>query len=283
MQLALISNLVFEFSGWDASYRSGLAFHSSAAAADCKQDHFLFSEAQHFYQSNQMLLSAVHFSPLRNSSCDAEIASRSWIGFSLAMNQLQEKSEALRAVEMATESSRVSGADKISLQMIKAWIRQEPGANLTSAQRSRWDLWTKRAEEAEFLALIERTDFADIKQMPKKERLLALETKLETTPRKSLLLSGISSAILPGAGQAYVGNWQAAGLSLVLNAIFLGATLEFARNNLTAAAIASGTVFSVTYIGNIASSVEGAQAVNRANRADTEMELRNTLLPELRF
>lgn len=102
-------------------------------------------------------------------------------------------------------------------------------------------------------------------------------------PQKSLLIAGLASAVVPGAGQAYTGHWQTAALSLFVNALFLGTTFEFIRHEQPWAAAASGTVFSVVYLGNVVSAVQGAKASNAQSRSDAERVLKAGLLPELSF
>lgn len=249
-----------------------------AAAGSCTKDRFLWNEAQRLYESNQMLLSAVHFSQLRASDCDAEIASRSWLGYSLALSRLDENGEALRNIETGLQAPSVKEQDKASLRLLKTWIRQEPGSDLTSEQKARWSLWQERFAKEKFTAVLNATSF----NADEKNKLSEMQMALQSSPRKSPLTAGMVSALLPGAGQAYVGNYQTAAMAFILNALFLSATVEFARNDLPAAAIASGAVFSVTYVGNILSAVQGANASNQTSRSGAEQFLQDHLFPDLK-
>jgi hypothetical protein len=262
-----------------------LVLHSSALAAStagvelCKQNKFMFGEAKRLYGSGQMLLSAMHFSGLRVSDCDSEMASKSWLGYSLALNHLQENNEALLAIESGLRGPNVTERDKVALRMVKTWILQSPDSELSVKQKVDWRLWTARLDRPTYLSELEKANLTE----SEKRRLADLELSLVTAPQKSVWGSGIASAILPGSGQAYVGNWQAAMLSFVINAIFLGATLEFYQKGLPAAAVASGTIFSITYLGNIVSAAQGASEANRLARGGFDSEIRSELLPELSF
>ena len=82
-------------------------------------------------------------------------------------------------------------------------------------------------------------------------------------PRKSPLLAGSLSAILPGAGQAYVGHWSDAVLAFGLNAAFFWGTYEaFERDEdvLGCFLLALDTTW---YFGNVYNAANGAHRVNR--------------------
>ena len=105
--------------------------------------------------------------------------------------------------------------------------------------------------------------------------------QLETI--KKPWLAGILSAIVPGAGQAYNGNFQSAVFSFVLNSIFLSATIELHREKMGAAALASGMLFSVVYLGNIMGSMESSHSLNENHQRPDRERLRDQVFPELRL
>ena len=79
---------------------------------------------------------------------------------------------------------------------------------------------------------------------------------------KNPLLAGILSGVLPGAGYAYVGKYQTAFSSLLLNSLLIGATIEFNKNGYK---FAGGTTLLLAfgwYIGNIFGSFEAAESYN---------------------
>ncbi len=116
-----------------------------------------------------------------------------------------------------------------------------------------------------------------------KEQIHASFLDFDRSPRKNPWVAGGISALLPGAGQAYAGNWQAAGLALILNAIFLGATVDFVKKDMPGATAASAGVFSIVYVGNILSAVQGANAYSNRLSKPAENRLKDLLIPELRF
>lgn len=99
--------------------------------------------------------------------------------------------------------------------------------------------------------------------------------------RKSPALAGTLSALVPGAGQAYTGAWQSGVLAFVLNALFLSTTIELADHDLNSAALTSGVVFSIVYMGNILNAAESARVYNdNYYRSDIDSEKRKRF-PEL--
>ena len=82
-------------------------------------------------------------------------------------------------------------------------------------------------------------------------------------PRKSPLLAGSLSAILPGAGQAYVGHWSDAALAFGLNAVFAWGTYAAFRQDedvLGGFLLALDTTW---YFGNVYNAANGARRVNQ--------------------
>lgn len=244
---------------------------------ECKSERFLFEQANEFYKSDQMLLSSFHFSELRAGGCDPKIRSRSWVGLALALNQLQESTEARRILVEGLSDPEVSASDRASLQMLQTWIANSPADGLTEDQRQRWALWSHRNDSRVFHEGILTSQIASAEKVKFEE----LQLGIVMTPQKSLVISGVASALLPGAGQAYTGSWQAAALAFAINSMFLAATIEFAKDDMPYASIAAGTVFSITYVGNILSAVQAAHSSNELRRTEPEAILKKALLPEL--
>ena len=94
-------------------------------------------------------------------------------------------------------------------------------------------------------------------------------------------LAGVLSAILPGSGQLYAGSWQAAGVTLVLNGLFVAATVELARERMYLSAAATGTAASFFYVGGIMNAVDLARRRNQIAQQPYARELEQLLLPEL--
>lgn len=114
------------------------------------------------------------------------------------------------------------------------------------------------------------------------QRVQAFADWKENLPKqKSPVLAGTLSAVLPGAGQAYTGSWQSGAMAFVLNALFLSATLELADHDLHAASLASGVVFSITYLGNILNAAESAKIYNQNYHAPQIEAEKAKRFPEL--
>jgi hypothetical protein len=106
---------------------------------------------------------------------------------------------------------------------------------------------------------------------------------LEANPYKSPGLAALFSGIIPGAGHAYLGAYQSAAVVFVFNVLTGWATIEFANKNLTAPAIASGTIFSIFYVGGIYSAYDGANKMNQLKINKPKKELNAKYFPILKL
>ena len=98
---------------------------------------------------------------------------------------------------------------------------------------------------------------------------------------KSPTLAGVMSALVPGSGQMYVGTYQSGALSFALNLITGLATAELFKKKMTYTGIASGTVFSFFYMGNIYSAVSSANAINEKNNSSENALIKKRYFPLL--
>ena len=98
---------------------------------------------------------------------------------------------------------------------------------------------------------------------------------------KSPAFAGVLSALIPGAGQLYAGSLQAAAVTLVLNGLFIGATVELARDEHYFTAAAAGTAASFFYVGGIMNAVDLARRRNSIAQEPHREALENLLVPEL--
>jgi hypothetical protein len=108
------------------------------------------------------------------------------------------------------------------------------------------------------------------------------ETYRRARRTKRPWLAGLLSAVVPGAGQAYAGSWSAAGVSLLLNGVFIGATVELATRRLFLPAAATGLAASFFYTGNIVNAVDLADKRNERASAAPYLDLERRLVPEAR-
>lgn len=93
-------------------------------------------------------------------------------------------------------------------------------------------------------------------------------------------LAATLSALLPGAGQAYAGSWQAAAVSFVLNGALIGATAELGARRLYLPAAASGLAASFFYVGNIVNAADLASRRNEVAAEAPYRALEARLVPE---
>ena len=252
---------------------------SQSVFADCREQDALFRRAQGLFDSGQYLLSSFHFSQLSASPCDPELTIRAQFGYARSMAELGEIPESLRALSRLDESPNPVMRARVAL--FRGYlVPDEAGPmpeKLPEEPRWRLQLWYARDSASRFIALLQTAPREDASRVD----LRAIGDELSKLPVKSPWIAGVSSTLLPGAGQAYVGAFQSAAISFVLNAIFLATTVELAQKNLPFTAVASGMVFSVTYIGNILNAVDAAHRTNANARAPVEARLQSTLLPEL--
>jgi TM2 domain-containing membrane protein YozV len=94
-------------------------------------------------------------------------------------------------------------------------------------------------------------------------------------------VAGVLSALLPGAGQLYAGSVQAAAVTFVLNALFIGATVELARDHDYWTATAAGTVASFFYIGGVINAADLARRRDLIAAQPDADAIEELLLPEL--
>jgi len=213
---------------------------------NCNEFTSLYNEGRRYFAREQYLLSSIQFKLSSQFSCETKSKVEALFAYSLAMNKLGEKSEVLSTLEdlelLATPEP------KLKINLFK---RLELGISspLSIDQQNRLKLWDERS--------------------------------LTPVNYKSPALAGAMSAVLPGLGQAYVGTWQSAAYSFLINALFLSATIELQKKGFYATSLTSGVVFSITYVGGIISAVQTAQIYNRNQVTPLELKLFEELFPEL--
>jgi hypothetical protein len=93
-------------------------------------------------------------------------------------------------------------------------------------------------------------------------------------------LAATLSTLLPGAGQAYAGSWQAAAVALTLNGVLIGATTELALHRFYFSASAAGVAASIFYLGNIVNAADLARRRNELAAEPARDALDHLLVPE---
>ncbi|MGE0550054.1 MAG: hypothetical protein AB7R00_23510 [Kofleriaceae bacterium] len=112
-------------------------------------------------------------------------------------------------------------------------------------------------------------------------RAIAIERRYRDARERSPAFAGVLSALLPGTGQLYAGSFQAAAVTFVLNGLFIGATVELARERHYFTATAAGTVASFFYVGGIMNAVDLARRRNALAMQPHADQLEQLLVPEL--
>jgi TM2 domain-containing membrane protein YozV len=108
-------------------------------------------------------------------------------------------------------------------------------------------------------------------------RLLEAEAAYRELPRPSPALAGSLSALLPGAGQLYIGRPADALVAFLFNGFFVWATVESFRGEHYVTGALLGSVELGWYAGNVYGSYNGALKRNRA----MEERFRDQLLHRL--
>lgn len=128
--------------------------------------------------------------------------------------------------------------------------------------------------------LIEENRFAEARRellargTPGDRQLAAALPPLERLPRKSPLLAGTLSAVLPGAGQLYAGRPRDAVLALALNGAFIAGAWQSFHNG---EQVVGGILLFFEagwYSGNIYNAVNSTYKLNRDRREAAKERLR---------
>ena len=111
-----------------------------------------------------------------------------------------------------------------------------------------------------------------LKNYTRNEKLDTLLENAVNVPQKSPRLAKVLSAMLPGAGQVYAGNWRIGLNALALNIVLGYLTVDAALDrHYGDAALWGGTVFSRYYRGNIFRAEEAVKQFNlRQSRRASE-------------
>lgn len=213
----------------------------SARSFTCAESDLQLKYANQLESHQQFLLASVQYSLVSLAeNCDVKYEAR--LGYARAMFALAENDEVVRTLTPLKDSSAPISVKKRATYIL-GFIDSSLLSDSDNETREKFLLWKNR----------------------------------EHVEKKSAVLAGSLSAILPGTGQIYNGNYQSAALSFVLNALFLAATIELQQKGLYATSIAAGAVFSITYVGNIVSAAKGAEQININWNSARDVQLRKTL------
>lgn len=219
-------------------------FAQTAKNQFCKSSGLALDSGRELYNRKQYLLSLQEFSLAQKFDCTENLEAAQW-GYLLAVTELGERNE-MFYLSHKVYPQKFSLANQQKLKLYQSYY------------------------------------FPKIEDTLEAKRVDAFNQWKESLPQpKSPGLAGTMSALLPGAGQTYVGSWQSGAMAFVLNALFLSTTLELAENDLHAASLASGVVFSITYLGNILNAAESARIYNQNHYAPSVEAEKAKRFPEL--
>ena len=237
----LVSLLVFIFSLEALAQKNQPQANKSLF---CKSSQLALDSGRDLFQRRQFLLSVQEFSMAEKFDCGEQLDQAMW-GHLLAVTELGERDEMFHL------------SHKLYPQKFSLGYQQR-------------------------LKLYQSYYFPKNDGTTESQRVDSFQQWKESLPhQKSPALAGTLSAILPGAGQAYTGSWQSGAMAFILNALFLSATLELEDKDLHATALASGVVFSITYLGNILNAAESARIYNQNYYSPQIEEEKAKRFPEL--
>lgn len=119
--------------------------------------------------------------------------------------------------------------------------------------------WPEAEASLQRAALIDPND-------PRISGMLERVTRSSELRRKSPALAGALSAVLPGAGQAYVGNWGDGAVALLVNGLFIWGAVAAYEEDMPEVAGLIGFIELGWYGGNIFGAVNAARRFNRGER-----------------
>ena len=256
-----------------------LAWNISSAKENTSNDNEIFAFAENLYSQNDYYRAITEYKRLvfffpQSSFADQakfKIAKSYQLGekFDLAGElfdglavQYKDKDLGLRAEFESIETSYRLGNWEGALASFKRLILDEKfksyrGASIYRIGYSELHLKeTKKAREA-FQSITEPPSIVPIAQE------MALKTdEFEKLPRKSPLLAGILSTIIPGTGQFYNGRIKDGIVALITNGLFTWGIYEaYSRKFYTVGAVSSVFGFG-WYAGTIYGAVNGAHKYN---------------------
>jgi tetratricopeptide (TPR) repeat protein len=136
----------------------------------------------------------------------------------------------------------------------------------------RKDLPGSRQELERFLAIYPRDQRAE-----KARDAITLLDRDQQLPRKSPVVAGLLSAVVPGAGHIYAGHYGDGVTSFFLNGLFIAGTVVAVRQENYAVAGAVGAVGLPFYIGNIYGAANAATKWNISVRKELRGAIAVTL------
>lgn len=202
-------------------------------------------------QSGQYFLAIQKYSIVETLSCSTQEKAWAKLGNAQSLYKLYENTLAGEILE-SLDNFTVDEKIRNKANLLRAWYKVEYRKKLDPVQQQQFIEYEKSAERMEKYDLL-----------------------------KKPWLAGSLSAVIPGAGQIYNGNYQSATFSFIINALLLMTALELEKEGHSISALTAGVFFSITYTGNILSSVQSAHTINQNYLKPFLDEQRKKNIPDL--
>lgn len=244
--LRIIFSLVLFFSSLFDSF--------CLAHTSCEFTNSIYLTGRMHFDNNQFLMSAAHFSMLKDYPCNESIQDKAKFGYLLSLWKLEDTLELDRQLDLLPGTIK-SLHIKEKSRLFAAFLGKSERDQIGGTDLLKLKLWESRFDSDKFSRLV--MGDSSIEQ----PQIIGIQQSYEEIKLKSPYLAG-SLSLIPGLGQLYNGTYESAAVAFGLNLILGLATVEFFSNHLDAAGTASSLVFSVTYFGNILSAYNGAHQIN---------------------
>ena len=246
----------------DAELQQALAVPPPLATDDAAQVAF----ADSLWDAKEWARARIEYERLLFARPASPLAARCHQRAALCLAKARRRGDAL------VHADRIEDGDERAAT--KALIERELGRTASAlgaiGANSQPALHGFLALEADQMA-VAREQFGRLHTSAAREELLRCIDDVEALPRKSRLLAGSLSAVLPGSGQLYVGRPGDALVAFSVNAVLIGGTVVAARRDQDAAAIGLGFVASGFWFGNIYGAMNGA-ALDTRERRDARLD-----------
>lgn len=229
----------------------------SFANSQCFDTSNLMNRAIELKDNGQILMSSLHFSQIAATDCYQDKRNFALYHYSYNMIKLGEKMEAWRQLNLI-ESQEKKLND--SIKLLKNFYFDQNYKFESKILSEKFHLWKNKND----LKLLKQSQHIEFQNYANEKEKMNF---------KSPFIAGTLS-LVPGLGQIYVGTYQSAAISFVINSMFLMAHNDFKENRQWGAANAAATVFSITYLGNILNSVRSANQINENQTRPLEQKLK---------
>lgn len=245
--------LVFAFSGAQSGWQS-VCNHT-------------FDDARALFKRGQYLLSSHSFRQIGSYPCQNSLQREADFFLMKAMYLLDEPHEA----RLIAAKNIKSDSPKPFQYFAAAHLDLELG-EFSKDLQSRVDLWRFRYN-------LEKASQMSLDSKLQDRKLNALLRELNSPPGLSPWQAS-SLSVVPGFGQAVMGAYSSAALSVVINGLFAWATYAFVDKELYGPAAASSMILSITYFGNIIQAGRLAKQKRQAYQTPLETEIDSILSPD---